>query len=73
MATTAPTSAPTGAPSTRDLLTTADRRRRLTDRGMTVVVSLAFALALVPLLSLAWTVVSNGAETQATLLVNLSR
>ncbi|MBX9244855.1 phosphate ABC transporter permease PstA [Actinotalea ferrariae] len=62
MATAAPTTpAPgTGNASTRALLTTADTRRRLTDRAMTVVVSLAFAIALVPLISLAWTVVSNG-------------
>jgi phosphate transport system permease protein len=36
-------------------------RRRATDRGVTVVVSCAFALALVPLVSLLWTVVKRGA------------
>ncbi len=61
MATTAPTSA-SSVPSTRELLTTGDAWRRWTDRTMTVVVALAFAVALVPLLSLAWTVVSNGVE-----------
>ncbi|WP_182113045.1 MULTISPECIES: phosphate ABC transporter permease PstA [unclassified Actinotalea] len=60
MATTTPTPTAAGTPTTRQLLTTADPRRRLTDRTMTVVVGLAFAIALVPLLSLAWTVVSNG-------------
>lgn len=59
MATTTP--AP-GRPATRDLLTSSGGRRRVTDRAMTVVVALAFGVALVPLLSLAWTVVSNGVE-----------
>ncbi|NCT91931.1 phosphate ABC transporter permease PstA [Cellulomonas sp. APG4] len=61
MATTTqrPAAAP---PSTRDLLTRPDRRRHLTDRAMQGVVTLAFLLALVPLISLVWTVVANGIE-----------
>lgn len=35
-------------------------RRRFTDRAMTALVSFAFLLALIPLVSLIWTVVSNG-------------
>lgn len=64
MATTTPTAdrTPGGPATTRDLLTTSGGRRRFTDRAMTVVVALAFGVALVPLLSLAWTVVSNGVE-----------
>ncbi|WP_199422766.1 phosphate ABC transporter permease PstA [Actinotalea solisilvae] len=63
MATTTPTAdrSPSSA-TTRDLLTSSGGRRRFTDRAMTVVVALAFGVALVPLLSLAWTVVSNGVE-----------
>ena len=40
--------------------TAATARRKLTDRTVTVLVSLAFLLALVPLVSLAITVVTNG-------------
>jgi phosphate transport system permease protein len=47
-------------PTTRDLLTRADTRRRVTDRVMTGVISLSFLLALVPLVSVVWTVVGNG-------------
>jgi phosphate transport system permease protein len=35
-------------------------RRKATDRGMTLLVSFAFALAVAPLISLLWTVVSRG-------------
>ena len=35
-------------------------RRRATDRGMTVLISCAFAVAVIPLASLLWTVVSKG-------------
>ena len=48
--------------STRDVLTRPDTRRRLTDRVMAGVVTLAFLVALVPLVSLVWTVVANGIE-----------
>ena len=36
-------------------------RRKATDRGMTVLISCAFAIAVIPLASLLWTVVSKGA------------
>ena len=48
--------------STREVLTRPDTRRRLTDRVMAGVVTLAFLVALVPLVSLVWTVVANGIE-----------
>lgn len=48
--------------STRELLTRPDRRRRVVDRTMRVVVTGAFALAMVPLVSLVWTVVAAGVE-----------
>ncbi len=58
---TTPSSPRTGTrPSTRDLLTRADPRRRLTDRVMTVVIGSAFVVALIPLVSVIWTVVGNG-------------
>jgi phosphate transport system permease protein len=44
----------------RAMLTTADARRRRTDRIMTVLVYVAFLLAMVPLVSLLWTVVVQG-------------
>ncbi len=37
-------------------------RRRATDRGVTVLVATAFTLAMLPLVSLLWTVISRGAE-----------
>lgn len=46
--------------TTRELLTRPDTRRRLTDRVMSGVVALAFLVALVPLVSVIWTVVSEG-------------
>lgn len=46
--------------TTRELLTRPDTRRRLTDRVMAGVVALAFLVALVPLVSVIWTVVSEG-------------
>ncbi|MBC7291331.1 MAG: phosphate ABC transporter permease PstA [Actinotalea sp.] len=47
-------------PSTRDALTRPDTRRKLVDRVMRGVVTLAFLVALVPLLSLVWTALVNG-------------
>lgn len=66
------TSERTGRPSTRDLLTRADPRRALTDRLMTVVVTLAFLVALVPLISVVWTVVSNGLERMSPYFLSVS-
>ena len=57
MATTTP-----GSAATRELLTRPDRRRRAKDRVMQGLVMLAFGVALVPLVSLVWTVVANGVE-----------
>ncbi len=51
-----------GARTTRELLTRPDRRRHAVDRTMRVVVAGAFALAMVPLVSLVWIVVAEGAE-----------
>lgn len=59
---TTTTTRPATAPSTRDVLTRPDTRRRLVDRLMAVVVTLAFLVALVPLVSVIWTVLSNGIE-----------
>ena len=59
MATTTPT-AQRPRPSTRDVLTRPDTRRKAVDRVMTVVVTSAFLLALVPLVSVIWTVVGDG-------------
>ena len=47
-------------PSTRDVLTRPDTRRRVVDRTMGVVVTGAFLLALIPLVSLIWTVAAEG-------------
>ncbi|PUB27825.1 phosphate ABC transporter membrane protein 2 (PhoT family) [Promicromonospora sp. AC04] len=46
---------------TRALLTTAEPRRRRTDRIMAALIWFAFLLAMVPLVSLLWTVLFNGA------------
>lgn len=46
---------------TRALLTTAEPRRRRTDRMMAVLIWGAFVLAMLPLVSLLWTVLFNGA------------
>jgi phosphate transport system permease protein len=46
---------------TRALLTTAEPRRRRVDRTMTALIWGAFVLAMVPLVSLLWTVLFNGA------------
>ena len=46
---------------TRALLTTAEPRRRRTDRAMTVLIWGAFVVAMIPLVSLLWTVLFNGA------------
>ncbi|GGC05118.1 phosphate ABC transporter permease PstA [Cellulomonas carbonis] len=56
------TSRPDARPSTRDLLTRPDTRRRVVDRLMAVVVTSAFLIALVPLVSVIWTVLGNGIE-----------
>ena len=48
------------APTTRELLTRPDRRRHGIDRAMRVVVTGAFLVAMVPLVSLVWIVVSEG-------------
>jgi phosphate transport system permease protein len=50
-------------PSTSDfraLLTQVDKRRHRTDRTMRVLITGAFVLALIPLVSVCWTVVSKG-------------
>jgi len=57
--TTTPTTA-TGEPSLRDLLQATDTRRRRTDVTMRVLITAAFVLAMIPLISLTWTVVSQG-------------
>jgi phosphate transport system permease protein len=54
--TTDPTSA------TRALLAGGNKRRTRTDRVMTALVWFAFLLAITPLVSLLWTVVTNGSE-----------
>jgi phosphate transport system permease protein len=48
--------------SPRPLELTVERRRRWADRAATAVVTLAFALAVAPLVSLLWTVASRGVE-----------
>jgi phosphate transport system permease protein len=57
---TATAAASTGQPSLRELLQTTDTRRRRTDLTMRVLITGAFVLAMLPLLSLTWTVVSKG-------------
>jgi phosphate transport system permease protein len=59
---TAPTTpaAPDPGEATRAMLAGSDRRRRVTDRVATGLVVTAFLVALVPLVSVSWTVVSNG-------------
>ncbi|AEG45335.1 phosphate ABC transporter permease PstA [Isoptericola variabilis] len=52
----------TGTDRVRAMLTAADAGRRRTDRIMTVLVYLAFLAAITPLVSLVWTVVSNGID-----------
>jgi phosphate transport system permease protein len=47
-------------PSLRELLQTTDTRRRRTDITMRVLITAAFVIAMVPLISLTWTVVSQG-------------
>ncbi len=51
---------PDGEPSLRELLQHTDPRRRRTDVTMRVLISGAFVLAMIPLISLTWTVVSRG-------------
>lgn len=63
-----PTSTPTGTAArpegathtTRELLTRPDRRRHAVDRVMRVVVTTAFLIAMIPLVSLVWIVLSEG-------------
>jgi phosphate transport system permease protein len=50
----------TGAPTTRELLTRPDRRRHAVDRVMRVVVTIAFLIAMIPLVSLIWIVIGEG-------------
>jgi phosphate transport system permease protein len=52
----------TGTDKVRAMLTGADTGRKRTDRVMTVLVYLAFLLAITPLVSLVWTVLSNGID-----------
>ncbi len=59
--TTTPLAAP-APPTTRDLLTRPDRRRHAVDRAMRLVVTAAFGIAMIPLVSLVWIVLSNGYE-----------
>ncbi|GAA2726400.1 phosphate ABC transporter permease PstA [Cellulomonas aerilata] len=54
--------APDPSDQTRAMLAGSDRRRRVTDRVATGLVVTAFLIALVPLVSVSWTVVSNGFE-----------
>lgn len=56
----APAPAEQSAASLRELLQTTDTRRRRTDVIMRVLISSAFVLAMIPLVSLTWTVVSKG-------------
>jgi len=51
---------PDSTDSTRSMLAGLDRRRRTTDRVMTGLVFASFAIALIPLISVSWTVLSNG-------------
>ncbi|WP_166850668.1 phosphate ABC transporter permease PstA [Isoptericola sp. BMS4] len=57
---------------TRALLTTPDTRRRRTDRTMQVLIWAAFVLAMTPLVSLVWTVLSNGAARMSMDFLTLS-
>lgn len=59
-ATPAGPAAPAGSATLRELLQTTDRRRRRTDITMRVLITGAFLLAMLPLISLTWTVVSRG-------------
>ncbi|WP_448059040.1 phosphate ABC transporter permease PstA [Cellulomonas hominis] len=54
-------SAPSGA-ELHELLRTTDPRRRRTDVTMRILITAAFAVAMIPLVSLTWTVVSKGAQ-----------
>ncbi|HEY3438489.1 MAG TPA: phosphate ABC transporter permease PstA [Actinotalea sp.] len=54
------TQTPPAGPDLETLLTTTDPRRRRTDRIMRVLVIAAFCLAMLPLVSLTWTVVGHG-------------
>ncbi len=58
----APDPAPDPAAETRAMLAGTDRRRRTTDRVATGLVVAAFLVALVPLVSVSWTVVAHGIE-----------
>ncbi len=51
---------PDSTAGTRSLLAGLDPRRRTTDRVMTGLVFTSFAIALIPLISVSWTVLSNG-------------
>jgi phosphate transport system permease protein len=58
--TPAPAPAPEGSQNLRELLQTTDARRRRTDVTMRVLITAAFVVAMIPLVSLTWTVVSKG-------------
>lgn len=55
-----PTPVAGGSASLRELLQTTDKRRRRTDITMRALITAAFVVAMLPLLSLTWTVVSHG-------------
>jgi len=56
----APDLVPDSAAHTRAMLAGTDSRRRVTDRVMTALVIGSFGIALIPLVSVSWTVLSNG-------------
>lgn len=56
------TTVSTGRSAPDTSLTSVSAGRRVKDRAVQALVYLAFALALIPLLSVLWTVVVNGAE-----------
>jgi len=58
----APDLAPDPTAQTRAMLAGTDRHRRVTDRVMTGLVVASFGVALIPLISVSWTVIANGIE-----------
>jgi phosphate transport system permease protein len=62
MTTVTGTSGPDASAETRAMLAGTDRHRRITDRVATGLVVLAFLIALIPLISVSWTVIANGIE-----------
>jgi len=59
---TAPTVDATGSAELRTLLRQVDRRRHRTDRIMRGLITAAFVIAMIPLVSVAWTVISHGVQ-----------